>query len=127
MRAWLLLGTAIVLEVGASLSLSAAQHAPGWYAVVGTGYGGAILALAAVLRTGFPLGVAYGIWGALGVAYVALLGAAVLGDPLSPSLLAGIGLVIAGVLLVEVGTPRTPADGRGADPGRRSPAAGATS
>jgi small multidrug resistance pump len=47
--------------------------------------------------------VAYGLWSACGVALIALLGAAFLGEQLSWVQLAGIVLVIGGVLALELG------------------------
>lgn len=66
MTTWPLLAGAIACEVTGSLSLRAAVAHPGWYAVVVVGYVAAFALLAAVLRRGMPLGVAYGIWGAVG-------------------------------------------------------------
>jgi small multidrug resistance pump len=51
-----------------------------------------------------PIGVAYGIWGALGTAITAVLGSAIFGDPFTIAVVAGIGLIIGGVLLVEFGS-----------------------
>lgn len=49
------------------------------------------------------MGIAYGIWTAAGIALVALLARAIWKDPLTPRMLAGIGIIILGVLLVELG------------------------
>jgi len=102
--AWGVLALTIALEVTATLSLDAAQRHPWLYAVVVVGYAGSFVLLSQVLRMGMPLGVAYGIWGATGVALTAVLAWALFGDPLTPTMLAGIGLVAAGVLLVELGS-----------------------
>lgn len=104
MAKWWLLAAAIGLEVAASLSLSAAQREPVFYVVVVVGYIGSFTLLSQVLRLGMPLGVAYGIWGATGVVLTAVLGWALLGDPLTPVMLVGIALVVGGVLLVELGS-----------------------
>ncbi|THG29802.1 DMT family transporter [Naasia lichenicola] len=101
---WLLLGGAILLEVSASLSLKAALLHPGWYVLVVVGYAGAFLMLIAVLRAGMPIGVAYGIWGALGVAVTAVFSTLIFGEPLTVLMIFGILLVIAGVLCVELGS-----------------------
>ncbi len=107
---WILLAGAIVSEVTASLSLKAALEQPVFFVVVVTGYVAAFVLLAAVLRRGMALGVAYGVWAALGVAATALLSAALFGETLTPTMLAGIALVIAGVLCVELGShPPAPA------------------
>jgi small multidrug resistance pump len=50
-----------------------------------------------------PVGVAYGIWAGAGVALVAVIGAVLLGDTLTPVQLGGIALVVAGVLALELG------------------------
>lgn len=104
MRRWLLLLGAIATEVTGTLSLRAFQDHRGWLAVVIVGYVASFLLLARVLRLGMPIGVAYGIWGALGTAVTAVLGSAIFGDPFTASVVAGIGLIIGGVLLVEFGS-----------------------
>jgi small multidrug resistance pump len=103
-RKWTLLIAAIAVEVTATLSLRASQDHSAWLAVVVTGYLGAFVLLTMVLRTGMPVGVAYGIWGASGTAVTAVLAAAIFGDPFTWPIAAGIGLIIAGVLLVEFGS-----------------------
>ncbi|WP_062736755.1 DMT family transporter [Kocuria turfanensis] len=108
---WPLLGAAICSEVAASLALKAALGHPGWYLLVVTGYSAAFVFLAAVLRRGLPVGVAYGIWAATGVTLTALLAALVFGEALTLLVLAGIVLVVAGVLCVEVGAHRAARDG----------------
>jgi len=50
-----------------------------------------------------PIGVAYGIWAATGVALTAVLGRVLFREPLTRLMLGGIGLIIVGVLLVELG------------------------
>ncbi|PRH79322.1 QacE family quaternary ammonium compound efflux SMR transporter [Streptomyces solincola] len=103
MRKWLMLAAAIACEVTATLALRAALDQPAWYALVAAGYAGAFALLGAVLRAGLGLGVAYGIWGASGVALTALLATAIYGDPLTGTMGLGIALVIGGVLCVELG------------------------
>lgn len=100
----MLLGAAIVVEVAATLSLRASQDHSAWLIVVATGYAGAFVLLTLVLRAGLPIGVAYGIWGALGTAGTAVLAASIFGDPFTWPIAAGIALIIAGVLLVEIGS-----------------------
>ncbi|RPE73444.1 MULTISPECIES: multidrug efflux SMR transporter [unclassified Frondihabitans] len=102
-RGWLFLVIAIVSEVSASLSLKGALDHPGLYVVVAIGYLVAFAGLALVLRTGMALGVAYGIWGASGVALTALLSLVIFGEPLTLVMGIGIVVVIAGVLCVELG------------------------
>lgn len=103
MITWLLLTGAVLSEVMATLSLKAAQTTPAFYAVVVGGYAAAFFFLSTTLGRGLPLGVAYGIWAAAGVALTALASKPLFGEPLTPTMLAGIGLIMLGVLLVELG------------------------
>jgi small multidrug resistance pump len=103
-RKWGLLIAAIAVEVAATLSLRASQDHAAWLAVVVAGYVGSFILLTLVLRAGLPVGVAYGIWGASGTAATAVLAAAIFRDPFTWPIAAGIGLIIAGVLLVEFGS-----------------------
>jgi small multidrug resistance pump len=105
----MLLAAAIVTEVAATLSLRASQDQSAWLIVVVIGYVGAFVLLTLVLRTGMPVGVAYGIWGALGTAGTAVLAAIFFRDPFTWPIAAGIALIIAGVLLVEMGSHRAEA------------------
>lgn len=109
MKKWLFLAGAIISEVTGSLSLKAALGQPGFYVLVAIGYIASFAFLAAVLKTGMPLGVAYGIWGAIGVALTALLGAAIYDEPLSAVIFTGIALIIGGVLIVELGSQKAKA------------------
>ena len=51
-----------------------------------------------------PLGVAYGIWAAAGVALTAIGSRVFFKEPLTRVMVLGIALIMAGVLLVELGT-----------------------
>ena len=123
--AWLALGAVVVLWhvrpdlVHAALSPVAATAASVDWTIVATAAGTALVLLAAVLRRGMGLGVAYGIWGALGVASTALLSALLYDEPLTPVMGLGLVLIIGGVLLVEGGSQaalgrRDPVDGSAA-------------
>jgi small multidrug resistance pump len=103
-RKSVLLSGAIASEVAATLALRASQDHMMWLVLVVAGYLGAFALLTAVLRAGMAVGVAYGIWGASGTAATAVLAAALFGDPFTWPIAAGIGLIIAGVLLVELGS-----------------------
>ncbi len=104
LRAWAFLAGAIVTEVTASLSLKGALEQPALYAVVVAGYVTAFVLLALVLRAGMALGVAYGIWGACGVALTALASFVVFGEPITPLMALGVVVVMAGVLCIELGS-----------------------
>ncbi|GAA3223963.1 multidrug efflux SMR transporter [Pseudonocardia petroleophila] len=102
---YLLLAAAIALEVMATINLRLSDGftrlVPSILVVIG--YLGTFTLLSQVLKTGVPVGVAYGIWAAAGVALVAIIGAVFLGDGLTPVQIGGITLVIAGVLALELG------------------------
>ena len=104
--AWPALGGAIVSEVSATLALRQALNQPGFYVMVGIGYALAFILLSLTLKAGMPLGVAYGLWGALGVALTAVLSMLVFGEPITVLVALGIALIMVGVLLVEVGAQR---------------------
>lgn len=110
MRKWVLLIVAIAVEVAATLALRASQDHSAWLLLVVAGYVGSFILLTLVLRTGMAVGVAYGIWGACGTAATAVLAAAIYGDPFTLPIVVGIGLIIAGVLVVEFGSQRAAAD-----------------
>lgn len=101
---WFLIG-AIVSEVTATVSLKLSEGfsrlLPSVLVVLG--YGAAFVLLALVLKRGMPLGLAYGIWAAAGVALVALVGAVFLGEGLSGIQIVGLVLVAGGVLALELG------------------------
>ena len=103
MTKWLLLTGAILCEVTASLSLKGALDRPALYTVVLIGYVASFVLLAFVLRQGMGLGVAYGIWGALGVALTAVMSTLLFDEAFTGLMGVGIVLVIAGVLVVELG------------------------
>jgi small multidrug resistance pump len=103
-KAWFLLAGAILSEVTGSLSLKAATEQPLWYLLVAVGFTSTFVFLTGVLKEGMNLGVAYGIWGAMGVAITASMGTVLYGEPFTGLMLVGIVLVIGGVLTVELGS-----------------------
>ncbi len=111
--AWPPLLVAIALEVSATLALRAAEgftH-PLWLIVVAIGYSGSLWLLSIVLDRGMPVGVAYGIWSAIGVVLTAVLGTVLFGELLGPVQIIGVGVIVVGVLLVELGShKREPAE-----------------
>ena len=101
---WITLGSAIISEVSASLALRVAVDHPAWYTLVVAGYIAAFILMSLLLRQGMPIGVAYGIWAASGVAITALAAAAIFGDPLTWLMTIGFAAIIGGVLLIETGS-----------------------
>ena len=102
---WFWLAGAILAEVTGTIALKFSEgfSRVGPSILVVLGYGVAFVALSQALVRGMPVGVAYGVWAALGVTLVALIGAAFLGESLSWIQVGGIALVIGGVLALELG------------------------
>lgn len=102
---FVLLGLAIVSEVSATVSLKLSEGftklVPSIVVVIG--YAAAFVFLSQALKRGMSVGVAYGVWSAIGVALVATIGALFLDERLSMVQIGGIGLLIAGVLALELG------------------------
>ncbi|AZG46197.1 DMT family transporter [Gordonia insulae] len=102
--AWLYLVGAIAFEVAGTLSLRVASGGrKAWYAAVAIGYVVAFTMLILSLDHGMPLGVAYGIWAAAGVALTAILSRLLFAEPLTWLMGFGIVLIVGGVLLIEMG------------------------
>jgi small multidrug resistance pump len=104
--AYLLLGLAIFAEVTGTISLKLSDGFSklGPSIVVVAGYAVAFGALALVLKLGMPVGVAYAIWSAAGVAAIALIGALFLHERINLTMIGGLALVIGGVVLIELGS-----------------------
>jgi small multidrug resistance pump len=100
---WALLAAAISVEIASTMLLRASN---GFSKLVPTiivliGYAISFAFLSRVLRAGVPVGVAYAIWSAMGTASVAVLGKLIFSDPLPLSTVAGIAMIIGGVVLVQ--------------------------
>lgn len=52
--------------------------------------------------TGIPLAVAYATWGALGIVLATVISAIVFKEAINPTLLIGVGLCIAGTIVVNI-------------------------
>lgn len=103
MSAWVLLGLAIACEVIATLSLRASEGftKPVFAVLVVLGYGAAFWIMAQVTRQ-LPISVIYAVWSGAGTALVTLLGAALFRESLTMARLAGIGLIVGGVVVLNV-------------------------
>ncbi|MGW3469023.1 DMT family transporter [Saccharopolyspora sp. NPDC000995] len=103
--AYLLLAVAILSEVLGTVSLKLSEGfsktVPSILVLVG--YVVAFSALSVVLKLGLPVGVAYAIWAGAGVALVAIIGAVLLGEEITAVQIGGIGLIIGGVVALELG------------------------
>jgi small multidrug resistance pump len=98
---WLYLGTAIVAEVMATSVLKAADGFTRLIPslIVLAGYATAFYFLFLTLRT-LPLGIAYALWSAVGIALVSVIGWLLYRQSLDAPALLGIGLIVAGVVVI---------------------------
>ena len=100
---WIYLGLAIVAEV---IATSALKSAHGFTRVlpsmiVVAGYGTAFFFLSLTLRS-IPLGVAYAVWSGAGIVLISLVGWYFYRQALDMPALIGIGLIVAGVLVLNL-------------------------
>ena len=97
--AFLLLGVAIVIEVGATAVLPKAEGFThlGWATVVLAGYGLSIWLLTVVVRQ-MPVSVAYAVWAGAGTALVAVVGLMFLGEHLTWLKAFSLAMIVAGVV-----------------------------
>ena len=109
MSKWLLLSAAIVAEVFGTSFLKASEGFTRlWPSLAVTvGYVAAFYFLALTLKA-IPVGVAYAIWSGAGVALIAAIGWAVLGQSLDLAALIGIGMIIGGVIVINVFSSSVP-------------------
>jgi small multidrug resistance pump len=100
---WLQLFLAVMAEVIGTTALKASLGftRPGAVVAVMLAYGMAFYLLARVLLV-LPLGVTYAIWSGLGVAAVTVIGWAVYGQKLDTAAWVGIGLIVAGVMVLNL-------------------------
>jgi small multidrug resistance pump len=101
---WLALAGAIVIEVAATLGLRASDgfRNKAWLVPVVVGYVASFSMLSWSLSLGMPVGIAYGVWSACGVALVAILARYLFAEPLTRMMTLGIVFIVAGVLTIEV-------------------------
>ncbi len=100
---WLILFVAIVSEVIATSALKSSEGFSRFWpsVVVVIGYGIAFYCLALTLRV-IPMGVVYAIWSGIGIVLIALVGWFLFDQKLDLPALLGIGLIAAGVVIMNV-------------------------
>jgi small multidrug resistance pump len=103
MTQWLFLAIAIVAEVVATSFLRASE---GFTKLVPTllvfgGYGLAFFCLSLTLKE-IPVGIAYAVWSGVGVALITTIGWLWFGQKPDAAALVGIGLIVAGVVVLNM-------------------------
>ena len=94
---------AIMLEVAGTSMLQASQQFTRFWPTLGMAgcYLLSFYLLSLSLRV-LPLGIAYAIWSAVGILLVALIGLVVFGQRIDLPGIIGLGLIVAGVLVVNL-------------------------
>ncbi|MGK5442172.1 DMT family transporter [Micromonospora sp. URMC 105] len=102
--AYLFLLLAISAEVFGTSLLKATDGFTRLWPTLGlaASYLAAFLLLSLAVRD-IPVGVAYAVWSGLGTAAIVAIGAVFLGEPLNVTKVVGAGLVIAGVVVLNLG------------------------
>ena len=101
---WIYLVLAGLLEIGWPVGLKIAQ-------VPATRWAGVAIALGFIVASGtllwmaqreIPLGTAYAVWTGIGAAGTFLVGIMIYGDPASVARLAGVALIVSGVITLKL-------------------------
>ncbi len=103
MNIWIVLGIAILAEV---IGTSALKFSDGfsrlWPSVVTViGYGVAFYCLSITLKV-IPMGVSYAIWSGVGIVLISLAGWLLMKQSLDLPAVIGMGLIIAGVIVINL-------------------------
>jgi small multidrug resistance pump len=100
---WAYLGVAIAAEVVATSALKSSESFSklGPSVIVVVGYAIAFLFLSLTLKT-LPVGVAYAIWSGLGIVLISIASLVLFGQKLDMPAMIGMGLIIAGVVVMNV-------------------------
>lgn len=105
MTGWVWLALSITCEVAGTLSLRASDgfRQVRWVVALVCSYVSAFFFLGLALNAGMPVGVAYGLWTAIGIVLIALLAQQIWAESITRRMLLGMIVIILGVLLVELG------------------------
>ncbi|GAA2430476.1 multidrug efflux SMR transporter [Streptomyces macrosporus] len=103
--AYVFLCLAIVAEVvGTSLLKATEGFSRLWPTVAClTSYGAAFLTLSLAIRSGLNVGIGYAVWSGLGTTLIVVIGALFLDEPVTVAKVVGVALVIAGVVVLNLG------------------------
>ena len=95
--------TAIVLEVIGTSALKASEQFTKLLPIIVmvACYGTSFFFLSLVLRT-LPVGIAYAIWSGLGIVLISMVGVIWFKQPLDLPAMLGLGLIVAGVIVVNL-------------------------
>lgn len=93
---------AICLEVTGTAALQASQQftRPWPLALMAICYAGSLFLLSVTLQA-IPVGIAYAIWAGVGIVLIAIVGWSYFGQKLDTPAIAGIALIVAGVVVIN--------------------------
>ena len=102
---WLLIGVSVVSEVAGTIAL---KHSEGFSrllpaALAGSCYVFAVWLMSIAMKQ-LEMGLTYAVWAASGTAVTAVVGMAIYGEPATVFRLLGLGLVVGGVVVLNLGT-----------------------
>ncbi len=100
---WFYLGIAIITEV---IGISALKSAEGFTrlwpsVVVVVSYALSFYLLSLTLKT-IPVGIVYAVWSGVGIVLLALIGALFFKQTLDPPAMIGVGLILTGVIVINL-------------------------
>ena len=100
---YLYLFFAVLAEtIGTTALQASAQFTRFWPSVlVVVAYGLSFFLLSHTLKF-MPVGIVYALWSGLGIIFIAMIGFVVFGQKLDPAALVGLGLIIAGILVINL-------------------------
>ena len=100
---YIYLAVAIIAEVAATTALKSSEGFANLLPsiVVIVGYGTAFYFLSLVLKT-IPVGIAYAVWSGAGIVLISLAGLAIFGQKLDLPAIAGMVLIVTGIVVMNV-------------------------
>lgn len=103
MKTYLYLLIAVVFETFGSSCLQASQQFTRFWPSMGVlaGFAGAFWFFTLVLKV-LPLGITYALWSGIGIVLITTSGWLIFGQKLDAAALAGIGLIIAGIAVINL-------------------------
>lgn len=100
---YLLLLVAVLMETVGTTALQASQQftkiGPTLVAILA--YGGAFFFLGLTLKF-MPVGIVYALWSGLGIVFITIIGFVIFGQRLDFAAIAGLTLIIAGIVVIQV-------------------------
>lgn len=102
--AYLFLTGAILVEVLATSLIKSTEGFTRLWPTLGclAGYAAALVLLAQAIERGMQVGIGYAVWAALGTTLIVVIGVLFLNEPLTAAKVAGVALVVAGVVTLNL-------------------------